>query len=346
MKLLHSFPQSEPLEPEAAPTWKWDRPATLLFTSGSGGNPRLVVHSAGNHWSSAVAANQHAPMGPGDRWLCHLPLYHVGGLAIVFRCLAAGATVCLAKPRESVATAVQRTRATHLSLVPTQLHRWLEDPAFDATCVKRVLMGGAPLSDGLRDEATARDLPLAVSYGMTETGSQVAATLPGEFPVGAGRSLPHARIRMTSDGEILVRGPSVALGEWTGETLRPLVDSEGWLHTRDRGRLEQGILHVEGRMDDQFISGGENIQPEIIERALGQLPDIGEAVVVPMEDIEFGHRPAAWVDVTVTPALTAAWNRALRKLLPGYMIPVRYLKLPPAFGFKRDREELRRKLKP
>ena len=325
---------------EALPgEWELNSPATILFTSGSSGKAKGIVHTAGNHWSSALTANHQAPLVEGDRWLCQLPLYHVGGLAILFRCLAAGATVCFSSQGTSVSEAVNEMNPSHLSLVPTQVHRWIEDPDFDPRHVKRVLIGGAPLSERLRKRAEERGVPLAISYGMTETASQVSATPPGEEALGAGGILSHAEMKLSENNEILVRGPSVAMGSITKHGITSITDHDGWLHTHDCGRIEEGILYVEGRMDNQFISGGENIQPEAIEQALLELDGITEAVVVPKEDEEFGSRPLAWVDVTLEPKQVEEWGRELRKKLPGYMIPVEYRTLPEQVGLKRNREQ-------
>ena len=321
--------------------WNLNNPATILFTSGSSSEPKSVVHTLRNHLSSALAVNERSEVSSGDRWLCPLPLYHVGGLAIVFRCLLAGATVCFPESRWTISDAVSFFKPTHLSMVPTQLRRWMTEPGFDPSGCTRVLLGGAPVPDDLRKAAEQRGVPLAVSYGMTETASQVTATVPGDLPVGAGKPLKHAQVGISEEGELLVKGSSVAMGMLDASGITPLVDEQGWLRTRDCGRMEDDVLYVEGRKDLQFISGGENIQPEVIERTLMDLSDISEAVVVPKPDVEFGARPVAWVDVEVTSDRVQEWNRALRKELPGYMIPVEYRRLQELKGVKRRRGELK-----
>ncbi|MDF3128955.1 AMP-binding protein [Kiritimatiellaeota bacterium B1221] len=283
--------------------------ATLLFTSGSSGQPKLISHSLENHLLSAESANRHAPLGPGDRWRSSLPFYHVGGLAIVFRCVLAGAAMVFS----------DEVAVTHLSLVPTQLIRMMRGGIPKG--LKRILLGGAPLPQSLIEDAQARGLPIAASYGMTETASQIAATPPGEKVQGAGRVMSHAEVKISEEGEIWVRGGSVS---------KACLQSDGWLHTGDKGRLEDGMLFVEGRMDRQFISGGENIQPEQIEKALLGLEGVSQAVVVAEADAEFGYRPVAWVDKE----FEEAWNLQLRERLPGYMIPVRFEKLPEGVGLK------------
>lgn len=336
-KAANALPASIPAEPGM---WHPEQIATVLFTSGSTGEQKAILHQLKHHLASAAAANAQAPLLPGDRWLCPLPLYHVGGLAILFRCLLAGASVCFPGSDQNISQTVQTFCPSHLSLVPTQLYRWLEEKEFSGSGIKRLLVGGAPLPESLRERARAAGLPVAVSYGMTETASQVTATPPGELAVGSGRCLEHAECRIAADGEILIKAASTAAGVLHPEGLRSITDGQGWLHTRDAGRIEHGVLFVEGRMDARFISGGENIQPEMIEQALMNLPGIAEAVVVPKEDPEFGHRPLAWVDAEVTEDAVERWNDGLRTQLPGYMIPVGYRRLPEEPGLKRSRAEL------
>lgn len=297
--------------------------ATILFTSGSSGSPKQVPHTLANHLTSAQAANQQAPLDLGDRWLCALPFYHVGGLAILFRCVLAGATVVFPEVGASLSQSIENQRPTHLSLVPTQLLRLLREST--PTGLKRILLGGAPVPNSLPELCRTLGLPLATSYGMTETASQIAATPPGESVVGSGKILSHAEVKISDEGEILIRGESVSAGH---------LQADGWLHSGDKGRLEDGILFVEGRRDRQFISGGENIQPEQIETALMNLKGITQAVVIPIGDKDFGHRPKAFVDVEIFDQIIDRWNAELRQQLPGYMIPVEYEKLPESLGLK------------
>jgi len=328
-----------------------NRPATVVFTSGSSGRPKAVVHTLGNHLRSAEASNAHAPLGEEDRWLLSLPLYHVGGLAVLFRCVLAGASVVLPGSDAEPTGTIQSRGVTHLSLVPTQLQRLLAAgiSGSDVPSLKRILLGGGPIPRDLVRCALRRDLPVAASYGMTETASQVAAVPPDADSGVAcdtdGTVLPHSEIRISEKGEIQVRGGSVSPGVWRRGRVQSFTDDDGWLSTGDRGRLEEhGGLVVEGRCDRMFISGGENIQPEEIERELSRIIG-GGAVVVPVEDEVFGMRPAAWVDAPVTDGNVDAWRAALRSRLPGYMIPVRFRRFPEErTGLKPDLEQLRRRM--
>lgn len=325
-----------------------DRPATAIFTSGSAGRPKMALHTFGNHYYSARGANTNLRVRSGDRWLLSLPLYHVGGLGIVFRCLLGGAAMAFSAAGEDLHDAVVRTKATHVSLVGTQLRRLLDRAAWDPAWrnVKVALVGGGPVAPTLLAEAHARGLPVFFSYGLTEMASQVTCVRPDTPPARqstSGSVLRHRQLRIADDGEILVRGETLFSGYLQDDgAVASACDAEGWFATGDLGALsEDGYLTVQGRRDNLFISGGENIQPEEIEQALQVLPGIEQAVIVPVPDAEFGERPAAVVqgDVSAAPA----WEKRLREILPGYMIPVCWLPWPDGEGRmgKADRAAVR-----
>jgi o-succinylbenzoate---CoA ligase len=319
-----------------------ERPATIIFTSGSTGVPKAALHTFGNHYYSALGSNANIALRHGDRWLHSLPLYHVGGLSILFRCLLAGATVALPQPGTSPGEAIAGLGATHVSLVSTQLSRLLRERV-DLGGLEAVLMGGGPVPHSLVDEALARRLPIHTSYGLTEVASQVTATPPGaslEELRTAGRVLPNREISISESGEILVRGETLFAGYAEGEELDRPVDAEGWFHTRDLGGLdENGYLRVRGRMDNLFISGGENVQPEEIEAAVCRLEQIDEAVVVPVPDEEFGARPVAFVR---TEGEVRDLSRELEPVLPRFKIPISFYPWPEETpgGMKADRAAL------
>lgn len=314
-----------------------EQPATIIFTSGSSGAPKAALHTVGNHYFSAEGSNQNIALARGDRWLLSLPLYHVGGLAILFRCWLAGGTAVIADPALSTAEALTAHRITHVSMVATQLRRLMDSGGLRAarSTLYAVLLGGGPLPDALLDTAHAEGLPLHTTYGMTETSSQVTTTPPDaslDQLKTAGRRLPYRELRISEEQEILVRGRTLFQGYVTGSSLHDPTDSNGWLHTGDLGRLDSdGYLHVTGRKDNQFISGGENIQPEVIERALVQLNGIRRAVVVPTPDAEFGQRPVAFVEPTSDSEgrPRTAWKQELEASLPRFMIPERFYAWPP-----------------
>jgi O-succinylbenzoic acid--CoA ligase len=330
---------------EDLPSFASAAPATIVFTSGSTGAPKAALHSFENHWASAAGANRNLPLRPGDRWLLSLPLWHVGGLAVIFRCLQGGAAAVIAGEGEPLADAVLSLGVTHLSLVATQLRRLLGDPRGREALrsLKAVLLGGGPLPAPLIEAAAALGARIVATYGSTETASQAAATRCGDPPEAlrtAGRALPFREIAVDAGGEILARGRTLFLGYLDGGNLSRAHDERGWFHTGDLGRIDEaGRLLVEGRRDNMFIAGGENIHPEEIERALADFPGVLDALVVPVPDAEFGARPAAFLR-TLSGELPdpVEIGAFLRRSLPGFKVPVRYLPWPRLEeGMKPDR---------
>ena len=330
---------SEPLEVPLG------RSATVVFTSGSTGAPKAALHSFGNHYFSAIGSNANIALAAGDRWLHSLPLYHVGGLSIVFRCLISGAAIALPRPDAPLGRSIPDLRATHVSLVSTQLLRLLrEDAALEG--LKAVLTGGGPVPEDLVGEALARGLPVHTSYGLTEMASQVTTTAPGAAPEElrtAGRVLPYREVSVSGEGEILVRGETLFAGYvQEGKTGR-LAGADGWFRTGDLGRLDgAGRLRVLGRRDNLFVSGGENVRPEEVEAALLRIPAVEEAVVVPVPDPEFGARPVAFVRLS---GGTGDLARALEPVLPRFKIPKAFHEWEGAGGMKPDRPALKERAK-
>lgn len=281
---------------------------TYLFTSGTSGTPKIACHTLGNHIYNALGAAPVLHINASSRYLLSLPLFHVGGLAILFRVFLSGATLVLSERpvQEKLAT------LTHLSLVPTQLYRLLQDKTLKANNA-RLLIGGAPLAPALQEEATTRGFRLLVSYGMTEMSSLI---------VVGNTVLPHREL-CVKDKEIFVRGKTLFSG------YLDLYAPEDWFATRDLGEWTQdGSLRILGRKDRLFISGGENIQPEEIERALCTLPGILFARVEPIPDPEFGHRPVATIHDTTQKHTLETVRHHLKSLLPGFKLPVRLFSSP------------------
>ena len=319
---------------------------TVVHTSGSSGAPKAVLHTVGNHVASARGVNERLGLAEGDCWLLDLPLYHVGGLGVVVRCVLAGAAMAIPERGTTTAEALQRFQPTHASLVPTQLFRLLRDaPGERFARLRAVLLGGSAVPPGLLDAAVAAGLPVAVGYGMTETTSTVTCTAPGASRADlstSGAILPGREIRVAASGEIEVRGATLFAGYVEPGGLRRPLTPDGWFATGDTGRLDAaGRLTVDGRRDNRFVSGGENVQPEAVEAALACLPGVAEAVVVPVPDAEFGERPAAFVR-PAGPSLpdADALRLALRETLPAFAVPVAFYPWDGPAGMKPDRRAL------
>ncbi len=319
----------------APPRIPEDRPATIIFTSGSAGSPKAALHSYGNHCHSALQSNRNIALRPGDCWLLSLPMFHVAGIGVLFRCLVSGAAVAVPEDREPIEAAVVRYGVTHLSLVATQLHRLLQSEEGRAALrrVRAILLGGSAFPDGLVREAFALGLPIYTSYGLTEMASQVTTTRAGD-PLDrlltSGAPLSPGNLRISGDGEILVRGKTLFLGYVDGEQVMRSLTEDGWFATGDLGAQDaQGYLAVTGRRDNMFISGGENIQPEEVERSLCKCAGVCEALVVPVSHAEFGAVPAAFVRYAPGTARDeAVLQRELEKALPRFKVPRRILPWP------------------
>lgn len=315
-----------------------DQGATIVFTSGSSGIPRPVLHTLSNHYYSALGANRNIPVGPGDRWLLSLPLYHVGGLGIVFRTILGGAAMVIPTPGQSLRDVLKVHGVTHLSLVATQLRRLLKDPPSEAIRrrLSAVLVGGGPAEVALMTQAYDAGFPVHTTYGLTEMASQVTTTGPGDGRsrlATSGKVLHYRQVRI-DEGEILVKGETLFTGYVDRGRTDPSRDDEGWFRSGDLGSMgEDGYLTLTGRKDNMFISGGENIHPEEIEARLLALPDVFQAVVVPVKDHEFGFRPAAFVQFHGNKGFTEEKMIArLEKDLPRFKIPVAFFEWPERTG--------------
>lgn len=268
--------------------WALDEPRAILTTSGTTGDPKPVVLTTGQLVFSAFGSAARLGHALDDRWLCCLPLHHVGGLSILLRCAWGATTVALHRRFDpaAVARALDEGEVTLASLVPEMLRRVLDlrpaKPFHPA--VRAVLLGGAPASEALLERCRALQLPVSLTWGMSETASQVCTRAPGDFsePVqDVGAPLAFARVSSDEHGRLSVRGP-IAPGSR--------------LETSDRGALtDEGRVRVWGRADDALISGGENIDPAEIEAVLLRHPLVREAVVFGVPDARWGQRPVALV---------------------------------------------------
>ena len=310
-----------------------ERPVTIIHTSASSGEPKAALHTFANHWYNALGSNENLPFGPKECWLLSLPLYHIGGYAVLFKTLVSGAAIAVGESDESIEDALEHFPITHLSLVPTQLYRLLARPESCArlASLKALLLGGSPAPKAVIEHALHHKIPIYLSYGSTEMGSQIATT-PGpikRIEQSSGRTLPYRDMMMAEDGELLVKGPCLFAGYLQRGTIQPQTDKDGWFHTSDIGQIsEEGEVSIIGRKDNMFISGGENIHPEEIEGALMMIEGVGEALVVPLPDPEYGHRPIAFITTRKeNKPDDEAITRAMHTLVGKLKSPIRYLRI-------------------
>ncbi len=307
----------------------------VLFTSGSMGRSKGVVlpHTAFAASASASAAN--LGWRDDDRWLCCLPLAHVGGLSILLRCLAARRTAVLdvgaSFDPTRIAACIELERITLVSLVPTMLARLLDIGWTPPAHLRAVLLGGAAASPTLLARAAERGVPVLATYGMTETCAQISTQPYHTPPASDGRigpALPGAELRI-HDGRIQARGPML-FERYLGAPTP--IDEAGWFDTGDCGEIDaDGVLRVLGRADDTIITGGENVHPGEIEPTLIEHPAIAAACVFGIDDDTWGQIIGAAVlcrEQREPVALAEDLGRFLAARLPVHKRPRRLAVLP------------------
>jgi o-succinylbenzoate---CoA ligase len=292
------LPGGEPVEPGVA---------ALVATSGTSGVPKLVELGADAIAWSARAVSAALGAGPGDRWLCCLPVHGVAGLAVVARAWHAGLPLEVHDRFDLPAVRAAAGRATLVSLVPTMLRR-LRAAGPEAARFRRVLLGGSPIPADLAEAAATRGVGLVRTYGLTETFGGMAHD---------GHPLDGAELRIEA-GEILVRGPML-FRRYRGDPERTAAALQGgWLRTGDLGRLgPDGRLTVLGRLDDLVITGGVNVHPDEVEAVLAGHPGVAAVAVAGRPDPEWGQRVAAFVvpaDPAAPPTLEGLRAFALERL--------------------------------
>jgi O-succinylbenzoic acid--CoA ligase len=280
---------------------------TLIHTSGTTGQPKPVELTYANHVASAAAAGDALGVEPADRWLCPMPVHHVGGLCVLVRCAINRTTAVLHErfDAQRVKQTLEAGEVTLASLVPTMLARLREAGLRSAPGLRAIALGGGPIPPALLEWARGAGIPVVPVYGMTETCSQVVAGSPG-------RPLRGVELRISPAGEILVRGPMVAPGE---------IAADGWLHTGDLGRLDaEGLLHVEGRLKEVIVTGGENVAPVEVERVLAAHPAVVDAGVTGVPDPDWGERLTAFV-VLRQPESSEGLRRWCSERLEPFKVP-------------------------
>lgn len=284
-------------------------PAIMVCSSGSAGRVKVVPLTLRSLFDHAAAVCSHLNVTWRDSWVACLPFYHVGGLAIPFRCLSAGAALVISQTAdpEDLNRLIDVDGATLISVVPTVLERMLnkrENTPYPKT-LRAIITGGGPVPERLIDRCEQ----VYPTYGLTEAGSMVTCARPGckiEERKTAGPPLPKTSVKIVDDagrevkpgqtGQIMVRGPGMAFSFIADREASFQTFKGNWIATGDVGHADgSGCLHVQARRSDVVLSGGENVYPAEIEAALRKHPRIAAAVVLPVEDPEWGQAAAALI---------------------------------------------------
>ncbi|MBV9660614.1 MAG: AMP-binding protein [Acidimicrobiales bacterium] len=271
--------------------------ALVMATSGTTGQPKGVVLTHAAVEASARATTARLGVDPSaNRWLACLPLNHVGGLSVVTRALLTATPLTVLPGFDADAVRAASGPAVLVSLVATAL---LRTPA---ELFRTVVLGGSVPPRGLASN-------VVTTYGLTETGS--GAVYDGVPLEGVSVALDP------STSEVMLRGPMLLRAYRDGS---PGPDADGWFHTGDAGWLcPDGRLHVEGRMSEMIISGGENVWPGPVESVLRTHVGVADVAVAGRADPEWGQRVVAWVvprDMSDPPTL-----QALRELVAEHIAP-------------------------
>ncbi|KAE9538242.1 o-succinylbenzoate--CoA ligase [Ursidibacter maritimus] len=318
-------------------------PATFTLTSGSSGSPKAVVHTIQQHLDNAKGVCELMDFKQQHCWLLSLPLFHVSGQGIVWRWLSVGATLMALEDRQDFWQGL--AQSSHASLVPTQLQRYLVQTE-KRIKKQKILLGGAFIPSELITQAMAQGIETYAGYGLTEMASTVCAVKMENDNVG--KPLLQREVQIEKN-EIWVRGAGLGLGYWLHQQIVPFINDQGWFATKDKGFWnKQNHLVVEGRLDNMFISGGENIQPEQIEKILLSSGLIEQVMVVPISDNEFGFRPVAVVRFAESFNLQAVrlLENFAKRHLEKFKLPVAYVPFPSDIqgGIKYPRKQLQQEI--
>jgi O-succinylbenzoic acid--CoA ligase len=325
-----------------ASTFDLNATHSLVYTSGTTGTPKGAMLTYGNHLWSAIGSALNLGVHEDDRWLACLPLFHVGGLAILLRGALYGTTAIVHESFDAARAnaSIENDHVTIISVVANMLQRMLDErgPRPYPAHLRCVLLGGGPAPEPLLRRCVALGVPVVQTYGLTEAASQVATLAPEDAlrKVGsAGKPLFGTELRIEdaagkvlparAEGEIVVHGPTVTPGYLNRPDATAKAIRDGWLHTGDIGYLDdEGYLYVLDRRDDLIVSGGENVYPAEIEATLQGHPDVAEAGVFGAPDERWGQTSVAIVvlrpGATVTPEALIAH---CREHLAAYKTPRR-----------------------
>lgn len=280
-----------------------DSQCLAMATSGTTGNPKIVMYTREQLAASAFATSSFIGTTSSDKWLCCLPVAHIGGLSVILRSIITETSVTVQNGFDSDAVSKAAKEGCSLvSLVPAALQQ------IDPYIFRKIVLGGSAPPSNIPENTYA-------TYGLTETGSGV---------VYNGTPLKGLEIKISDEDEILLRGPMIA-SYYRDDT--PITDSNGWFHTRDSGRYTNGKLYVMGRLDDMINTGGEKVFPAPIEAVLASHPKVDQVAVIGVSDKKWGQAVTAVIVAKdrANPPLLDELRNYVKNTLPAYCAPTRLI---------------------
>lgn len=290
-----------------------NRVCSIMYTSGTTGNPKGVLQTYGNHWWSATGSALNLGLHADDAWLCAVPLFHISGMSILMRSVIYGIPVYLQEgfSEDEANQLLQSGKITIMSVVSAMLNRMLRNIGNEKYHgnFRCMLLGGGAAQRRQLELCKEKGIPVFQTYGMTETSSQIVTLAPEDSmrKLGsAGKPLFPSQIQVINQndekaapheaGEIFVKGPNVTKGYLNRKAANEEAFSNGWFRTGDLGFFdEEGFLFILDRRTDLIISGGENVYPAEIEDVLMGMPGVVEAGVTGVEHSIWGKVPYAFI---------------------------------------------------
>lgn len=341
---LEAIGRTPPLRLRALPA---DRPAILLYTSGTTGTPKGVVITAANAFAASLNFVAVGELGADAVTMSDLPMFHTIGLMAVARStLMAGGTVVLSDrfvpARTLAALGDAALGVTHYFAVPVMVEALARDLAFTPEALKRlhaIFLGGAPLAPSLIEKFLEMGVPLVNGYGMSEAGTAIHVPLDLDAvrrTAGAvGLPAPHIDVRLVRDGvdvpegdvgEVWLRGPSVSPGYWRRPEDTAAAFIDGWYRSGDLARHEpDGVYRLVDRLKDMYVSGGENVFPAEVEAALATHANVADAAVVGVPDAQWGETGLAFVVPRESSFDVNALRAHCQARLAKYKCPARFI---------------------
>lgn len=357
-------------------------PATILYTSGTTGPPKGVIHTNRNHcvavMNAAICAvaidsarDAPAPTTAGHPVVLQvLPWFHVAGLGGMYASLVGGAT-CVVLPKWDAAQALKMVVSegvTSLGAVPAMLMEFVSaatDMGVDLSSLLTLTSGASAVPTSLLRAASTvvgDEVRMATGYGLTETTGTVALSVGPDLITRAGSigvPLPAGRVRIVDYdgkevgpgevGEICVSGPTVAAGYWGNDDATRAAFPNGEFRTGDLGRIDDdGFIYLAGRIKDIIIRGGENIQVAEIENVIANLPGVVSVAVIGMPHSKLGEEVVAVVTIDSHSSLTDSdVIEHCRSTLSSIKVPARVIRtddMPRNASGKILKRDLRRTL--